>query len=211
MPDATMAPVREVARALVGLLERIVFIGGAIAPLLQVDRPFRAPRPTGDVDAIAATTSYSDFGEFSEALAARGFRQGTNSRHLHRWIAPGPLRVPFDLVPVGEHTGASGNPWEMAAVESAVETELEPGLSIWHASAPAFLALKFAAFRDRGLDDPLLSTDLEDIMALIASRPEIAMEVFAAPEPVRGSWPSMRGLCSVWTFSRICSPVTWQM
>ena len=40
--------------------QRIVFIGGAVAPLLQTDPPLPRVRPTDDVDAIAATLSYPD-------------------------------------------------------------------------------------------------------------------------------------------------------
>ncbi|MBK9550475.1 MAG: hypothetical protein IPO52_15580 [Gemmatimonadetes bacterium] len=42
---------------------------------------------------------------------------------------------------------------------------------------PAFLALKWAAFADRGRADPFASHDLEDILALIASRVDIVGEV----------------------------------
>jgi hypothetical protein len=57
--ESSLVLLREVAIGLDGLLDRIVFIGGAIAPLLQVEPPFGSARPTGDVDAIAVTVSYS--------------------------------------------------------------------------------------------------------------------------------------------------------
>jgi hypothetical protein len=183
--ESSLVLLREVAIGLDGLLDRIVFIGGAIAPLLQVKPPFGSPRPTGDVDAIAVTVSYSDYSDLCDRLRERGFREMNDHRHAHRWVAPGPREVLFDLVPVGDHLGASGNPWDTAAIETAGEYELEPGLVIRHASAPGFLALKFAAFRDRGLDDPQRSTDLEDIFALMASRPGIIDEVRASPAAVR--------------------------
>lgn len=67
------------------------------------------------------------------------------------------------------------------ALETAVEVEIEPGLKIRHASAPGFLALKWAAYRDRGADDPFSSHDLEDILALMVSRPTIVAELNEAP------------------------------
>src|SRR5690606_1213081 len=140
---------------------------------LHVDRPFKAARSTVDVDAIAVTVSYSDFDRLRDELRALGFRETVNARHANRWTAPGERAVKFDLVPIGDHLGASGNPWDQVAIETAGTSEIEPGLSIRHANAPGFLALKFAAHRDRGADDPITSTDLEDIFALLASRPQI--------------------------------------
>lgn len=185
MSDEGMPLLAEVARALGGILDRVVFIGGAIAPLLQVDRPFRAPRPTDDVDAIAATLSYSEFERMGGELRALGFREPSGAMHAHRWTAPGPNAVKFDLIPIGDHFAASGNRWELAAIATAVRCEIEPGLNIRHASGPGFLALKLAAFRDRGLQDPRGSTDLEDIFALFASRPQIVQEMAVAPDAIR--------------------------
>jgi predicted nucleotidyltransferase len=185
MLDEGTSLVAEVARALGGMIERVVFIGGAVAPLLQADRPFRAPRPTDDVDAIAATLSYTDFERMCGELRQLGFREPSGATHAHRWTTPGPNEVKFDLIPVGDHLAGSGNPWELAAMESAVRFEIEPGLIIRHASGPGFLALKLAAFRDRGREDPRGSTDLEDIFALVASRPQIVQEIAAAPDAIR--------------------------
>jgi predicted nucleotidyltransferase len=185
MAEGALSLVVAVARALGDLRGRVVFIGGAISPLLQEDPPFPGPRPTDDVDAIAITADYADFNRLQAQLRAKGFRESSDAPHAHRWIAPDERRTKFDLVPIGEHLGASGNPWDEAALASAVEAEIEPGLVIRHASAPGLLALKFAAFRDRGSDDPFASHDLEDILALIASRPEIVDEVASAPREIQ--------------------------
>lgn len=185
MLDPALAPLAHVARALSDLRQRVVFIGGAIAPLLQTDPPFDRPRPTFDVDAIAATAGYGDFAALQAMLRARGFRENVGGRHAHRWWAPGEPPVQFDLVPAGTHLGAGGNPWDAAALATAVEAEIEPGLVIRHASAPGFLALKLAAFRDRGGADPFTSHDLEDVLALLASRPGVDGETAAAPGEIR--------------------------
>lgn len=159
------------------LRPRVVFIGGAIASLLQTDPPFEGPRPTKDVDAIVVTKSYPDSEAFSEGLRRRGFRQGEVGVHAHSWLAPGEERLKFDVVPAGNHFGASGNISDEVAIRTAVDLEIRPGLWIRHASAPGFIALKLGAFRDRGAQDPFGSHDLEDILALVASRPEIVAEV----------------------------------
>ncbi len=98
--------VAAVAVALGDLRERVVFIGGAIAPLLQTNPPFPRARPTSDVDGVIATTVYAEAQHFHDALVARGFRRDlTDPRHAHRWIAP--HGVPFDLVPTGALLGGS--------------------------------------------------------------------------------------------------------
>lgn len=131
-----------------------------------------------------ATTSYAEAHEAESVLMSNGFRRNlAHPRHAFRWVSPD--GVAFDLVPAGQHLGASGNKWDDLAVETALEVELEPGLMIRHASAPAFLALKWAAHLDRGHADPLASHDLEDILALIASRPRLTDEIEAAPDALR--------------------------
>jgi predicted nucleotidyltransferase len=173
-----------VAAALGELRSRVVFIGGAIAPLLQQDPPFPGPRPTSDVDAVVVTASYAEAQRIRGELTARGFRQGPeDAHHVGRWI--GPKGIPFDLVSVGSHVGASGSTWDALAVQTAVEATLASGVSIRHASGPGFLALKWVAYQDRGSNDPLNSEDLGDILALIASRPSLAEEVSATPAALR--------------------------
>lgn len=175
--------VAAVARALGDLRARVVFIGGAIAPLLQERPPFPAARLTSDVDGVLASGSYTETRQLREELETRGFRRDlADPRHFHRWIAPS--GVPFDLVPAGEHLGATRHPWDALAIETSVETALG-ALTIRHVSAPAFLAQKWAAHHDRGGDDPRSSHDLEDILALLASRPGIADEVAASPRELR--------------------------
>jgi len=140
-------------------------------------------RVTDDVDALLVSTTYSESAEVEEAVARLGFRRDITSTHAHRWISPGGDK--FDLVPFGKHAGASGNALENVAAETAIETELEPGLRIRHVSAPAFIAMKLAAHTDRFADDPFASRDLQDVFAVIASRPEIVEEMSSAPAEIR--------------------------
>jgi predicted nucleotidyltransferase len=176
--------VAAVAAELGELANRVVFIGGAIAPLLQTDPPFPRARPTSDVDGVIATSAYAEWQRFQVRLIQKGFRQDPGDpTHAHRWI--GPSGIPFDLTPTGEHLGGSGRDWDASAIATAVEVTLAGGVRIRHASAPAFLAQKWAAHHDRGQDDPLASRDLEDLLALLASRPGIVDEVTAAPSQLR--------------------------
>lgn len=184
IPTVLAGGIATVANDLGDLVDSVVFIGGAVAPLLQTHPPFPLARPTKDVDAIAATADYGAFDRLSRRLQERGFRLDMNiSGHAHRWIAPS--GIPFDLVPAGEHLGASGNPWDTAAIQTADVGQLSSGQIIHYVSAPGFLGLKWAAFKDRGRHDPYNSHDLEDIIALIASRPTIVEEIIRTESPLK--------------------------
>lgn len=181
-------PAREqlviVARALGDLRDSVVFIGGAVAPLLQTEPPIPRVRPTSDVDAIIATMRYGEIETIESKLRGRGFSDDVFDRtHMHAWRAPGGVK--FDLMPAGSHPGESGNRLDALAIETAERLELEPGVTVRHASPPAFVALKLAAHRDRAGDDPFASHDLEDVVALVASRPTIVAELRAAPAEIR--------------------------
>ena len=187
-PEALRHPsilrVARVAKAMGDMVAEVVFIGGSIAPLLQSDPPFAASRPTMDVDGVWASTSYADVGLLYQRLRDQGLRQGSeDAKHIHRWRTRDDDVL--DLVPTGNHPGGSGQEWDRLAIETSVEVTLAGGVVVRHASAPAFLALKWAAYGDRGADDPFVSHDLEDIIALVAARPSIVGETEAAPSEIR--------------------------
>jgi hypothetical protein len=178
----------RVARALGPLVDEVVFIGGAIAPLLQTEPVLDRVRPTQDVDAVIATTRYSTIDSLQDRLRASGFRHDhLHTGHVHRYVLAtvDEPSIFFDLVPAGAHLGASGNPWDSLAIETAVEATLEAGVVIRHAAAPAFLALKWSAHEDRGGNDPFASHDLEDILGVIACRPTIVREIENGPVQIR--------------------------
>ncbi|MFN2326975.1 MAG: hypothetical protein ABR551_14005, partial [Gemmatimonadales bacterium] len=106
--------------------------------------------------------------------------------HIHRWVSPvGDL---LDLVPAGSHAGGSGHLGDAIsmAMATAVDCDLGDGVRIRHASSVAFLALKWVAFLDRGAADPRASHDLEDMLALLAARPQVVAEVATAPTELMG-------------------------
>jgi hypothetical protein len=117
-------------------------------------------------------------------LSRLGFRRDPASRaHANRWIAPG--NVEFDLVPAGSLLGGTGSPWDQMAIQYATEKELLTGLTVRHVNAPFFVVLKWAAYNDRGGRNLLYSVDVEDILALLASRPSLADEIAATHKDAR--------------------------
>jgi hypothetical protein len=101
------------------------------------------------------------------------------------------------LVPAGTHLGGSGNPLDQAAVETAASISLSgssgEAIVVRHADAPTFVALKWAAFKDRGGGDRFASHDIEDILAVVASRPSLPEECTQAPSLVRTAVSEMAG------------------
>lgn len=186
-PEALAHPsvlrLKRVAMALGELAAEVVFIGGAVSPLLQEDPPFDQARVTKDVDGIIATSRYTDIAKIGKKLEQKGFQHSTAARHIHKWTSPEGDEL--DLVPAGQHIGASGQAWDEYAADDNVQADLGDGVIVRHASSAAFLALKWAAFKDRGEQDPGRSHDLEDIAAVVVSRPGIVDEVRMAPENVR--------------------------
>ncbi len=166
------------------LREQIVFIGGAVLPLLETDRTvLGSPRPTKDVDGVTGTTSYGKMFELEEALRARGFRNVSEPpAHIGRWKTPS--QAIFDLVSAGSQTGGTGGERDRYALGSASTLDLPP--VVRHANSVGFLVLELDAYRDRGRKEPRRSKDLSDIVALLATRPELVAEVRAEPDHIRG-------------------------
>lgn len=181
-----VAPLNRVASVANALGEdlraAVVFIGGAILPLLEAEgNLLGSARPTKDVDGVVATTSYTQKTRIEDALRERKFRNQMNASHMDRWLTPdGAI---FDLVACGTHLGGNASKHDMFAIETAETIDLPP--LIRHASAVGYLVLKCGAFRDRGTKMPLESKDLSDIVTLVATRPSIVDEVHSAPELIR--------------------------
>ena len=161
---AAEARLRAMAAQLGSVNERMVFIGAAVLPLLvEDDDRWESPRSTDDVDAIAATASYTQRGRLEELLRERGFAPDMTAPHAGRFRAPD--ATIFDLSFAGDHVGGSGSSVDGLAVKSAQLLEGEPPLR--HLSAAGFLLMKCAAFRDRGLRAPHASKDLADVAVLL--------------------------------------------
>jgi predicted nucleotidyltransferase len=181
--DPVRARLKRVARALGPLAQRVVLIGGSIAPLLHTESLVRRPRPTDDVDGVIDAESYVAQGALQDELRAVGITEAMGVGKLaHRWRTPDGDLV--DLVPTGAQLGSTGQEWDVLALREFDVLEIVPGVLLRHVRAPVLLAMKLAAFRDRGRDDPLYSSDLEDIFALVLCRPTIVDEIRASDPTV---------------------------
>ena len=71
-----------------------------------------------------------------------------------------------------------------SALKHPLVTVLD-GVTIQHIDAPHFLGTKLLAYEDRGKGEIRVSHDLEDLLAVLSSRPETGREISGAPEPCR--------------------------
>lgn len=75
--------------------------------------------------------------------------------------------------------------WYPVALRTAQSYELSDTLTVRITSAPAFLATKWEAFADRGDEDWYGSHDVEDIVMVVAGRPELPDELKATEVGLR--------------------------
>lgn len=160
------------------------FVGGAIVPLL-LDHPNLNPaRPTDDVDVILELLSRTRYSDVEAQMRALKFDHDmTPGAPKCRWLLGGDLIV--DIMPT-DGTGLGLNTqWFTEALASASERTIRGDVRLRLISAPAFIALKLSAFRDRGDGDYYGSHDLEDLLTVIDGRAAIVEELAASPAALR--------------------------
>lgn len=194
MRVAAVERIGRVLTEIAWLRERLIFIGGAVLPLLvDVTERFEAPRTTNDVDAITATASYPARHRIEEELHRAGFRPDPR-RHIGRYISPS--NEIFDLSFSGQHTGSTGSRTDELAIETATRNAGPPEFR--HLSATGLLLMKTAAYFDRGVGAPYASKDLADLAVLLVGVPGLQAEVRAysaeVKQHVRAGADRLRGV-----------------
>lgn len=175
--------IETVAAALGEMVDEFVLVGGAAVPLLLSDPAVRDVRPTEDVDLVTDVRTRTKHIELEKRLRERGFHHATEpSAPIIRWRVAG---VTVDVMPTLESVLGFSNRWYRDAVPLAGSLALPSGAAIRVLPSAHFLAAKIEAFRLRGNNDFILSSDIEDIITLIDGRPEIIAEVARAPHSAR--------------------------
>ena len=159
------------------------FVGGAIVPLLLDHPELSEARPTIDLDVIISVAANRRYSEVEEMMRRLKFehdmRQGAPKC---RWLLGGMI---VDIMPTdGAELGLNTKGFS-EALATAEERTIRGDVRLRLVSAPAFLALKLAAFADRGKNDHLGSRDLEDMLTVIDGRERIIEETQAAPKALR--------------------------
>jgi hypothetical protein len=185
---APPSPNRElllrVARRLGPVLDELVFVGGQVAELLVTDPAAVRVRATDDVDVVVEVTTRTGYHRLGERLRTLGFREDTSpGAPLCRWRDPDGL--PLDVMPLDEAILGFSNRWYGEALRSAARVPIGTGPSIRIPSAPAFVATKWAAFDGRGGGVYYGNGDVEDVVTVVAGRPDLLQELAGAPDEVQ--------------------------
>lgn len=174
---------KAVATRIQPLLGELVFVGGQIVELYLTDPAAIRIRPTRDVDVVLAGTRLQ-YHRTEARLRELGFKNDrTEGAPICRWRTDDGYIL--DLMPVDETILGFSNQWYPAVVERHEIYDLGDGLIISIPRPALFLATKLAAFQNRGMNDLLMSHDLEDIITLVAGRPELLDELEREPQTVR--------------------------
>lgn len=175
----------ETAAMVLGdLVEDVVFVGGATLDLFVTEAGATTYRPTIDVDVVLEAASRVEYERFAVRLRERDVYEDSSSdvicRFLHR-----PSGLVLDVM--GSNAAIFGftNPWYEDVLASSSRHELPSGGHVWAASAPALVATKLAAFLDRGVAFPMASHDLEDLVRVFDTRPEVVVEIRDARDELR--------------------------
>jgi hypothetical protein len=181
MADENRSLLIRGARLLGDLRDEFVFVGGCTTGLLITDPAAADIRPTRDVDVIVAAASIAEYYAVSKCLRALGFHE--DLKVICRWHHQDDLTL--DVMPTDSNILGFSNRWYAGAIAHAVDRELEPGLIIRVVTPPYFCATKIEAFHGRGKDDYAGSHDLEDLLAVVDGRPELAVEIRGAEDALR--------------------------
>ena len=173
----------RVARLLGPITNELVFVGGRVAELLVSESSGTRVRPTRDTDAVCETATRTDYFRLGERLRVAGFREDrTPGAPICRWRHGDEL---LDVMPADGDLLGFRNAWYHHAVRLGVTVEVLPGADVRVAPAPVFLATKWDAFGDRGAHDWYGSHDLEDIVTVVAGRPELLVELRESEREIR--------------------------
>jgi hypothetical protein len=172
--------VAEVAKALKELKDHMVFIGGAVVSLYADDPAADEIRPTGDIDMTIDLLNYADWARMQERLAVLGF---SPDPYGHAICSYKYKDIPVDIMPAEDSPLGPSNEWYKLGFKDLWNVKaLEEEIRIL--SAPAYLATKFAAYKNRG-GDYRTSHDFEDIIYVIDNRMTIVTEIEKAHPQIK--------------------------
>jgi predicted nucleotidyltransferase len=172
--------IKAVANILNQLDEEFVFVGGATVSLYG-DLSKAEARPTEDVDVIIELASYTGYAELDENLRKLGFENDIESGVLCRYKVQG---VIVDVMPTDASVIGFSNRWYADGFKFAKTIQLDD-LPIKIFTLPFFIASKIEAFKNRGQNNYLFSSDFEDIVYVLENNSNIASLMLESPQDVK--------------------------
>ena len=173
--------ISKIATALAELNEQVVYVGGAVVGLYINDPAAEDVRPTKDIDISLSIATIVELEEVRENLIRKGFIQTAEDDVICRFRFED-IKVDFmNTTSVG---WAPANPWFAGGFSLRKTVEIE-NQQIQILPVSYFLASKFAAYNDRGKNDPRTSHDFEDIVYILDNRTDLVEQILNAPEDVK--------------------------
>jgi len=171
---------KAIANLLSQLNEDFVFVGGATVSLYGDENRTEA-RPTDDVDVVIELASYNGYAALDEKLRKVGFENDIESGVICRYKIQGMI---VDIMPTDPSVIGFSNRWYPDGFKNAIPIQLDDSnFKIF--SLPYFIASKIEAFKGRGHNNYLYSSDFEDIVYVLENNSTVATLIKEAPQNVR--------------------------
>lgn len=158
--------IKKVARALGELNDEVIYVGGATVSLYINDPAADDVRPTKDIDISLSVATINELEQIREKLISKGFTQSAELDVICRFKLDDIL---VDVMNTKAISWAPANPWFKVGFKN-LETIKIDGFVIQIMPLTSFLASKYAAYDERGGDDPRFSHDIEDITYILDNR-----------------------------------------
>ena len=170
----------KIAHALGKLNDEVVYVGGSVVDLYVNDPGAEKIRPTKDIDILTEIVSFGKLEEFRQKLINRGFSQSLEDDVTCRFRYDDLIVDVMSTKIVG---WAPSNRWFELGFSDVNKIKVN-NIDIRILSLPYYLASKFSAFQDRGISDPLISYDLEDIVYVLNNRTDLVENITNSPHEV---------------------------
>ena len=171
------------ARGLGPLKDEVVFVGGATIELYLAGRSALNVRATDDVDCVIEVAARTGYHKLEEKLRDLGFRHPVDEKApICRWEYRG---IYVDMMPLAGDVLGFSNRWYPEGFEHSGPATLPDGQKIRIFSLSYLIASKLEAFKGRGRDDFMGSSDMEDIVTVIDGAEDFQKQIEKAPKSVR--------------------------
>ena len=172
--------IKIIAQILGDLNDQVVYVGGAVAALYADDPGAPEIRPTKDVDIVIEIASTFELEVFRQKLSKRDIHFARDAKVMCRFKYQD---IYLDVMATKEIGWAPANPWFKAGFNNSEIHQLDD-VKIKIMPVAYYLAAKFIAFKDRGID-PRTSHDFEDIVYVLDNRTTLAKDIKESDNDVK--------------------------
>jgi hypothetical protein len=177
--ENNLAMVSVLSSALDELSDSVVYVGGSVVGLYIDIKGTPEPSPSVDLDCVVEVIGYGGYTDMQEILRKKGFKDidpedETDKTFIRMYLN----KMKIDFLPSDESVLGVGfsNPFFKDGIQKKQRVSLPDGVKIYILPLESFFATKFKAYFDRGVEEPLYSQDLEDIVAILDGKSNIEAE-----------------------------------